>query len=196
MRISLVRHGRPAVDLKSRITGRMFEEWLRAYESAGIESSSSPPGELTRSLASCALIITSPATRAIQSAERLPISAVREICADAAEAPLPWRLNCPVPLRPAAFTVLARVLWLLGVARAEENVGGSPSCRQAGSTALCPRCALWPRRVGRARVYESFSQACAGISRLALLGRPTVWLLVVCSFRLRECVEQRVGAKG
>lgn len=100
----------------------MFDAWLRAYESAGIESSSSPPGELTRSLASCALIITSPATRAIQSAERLPISAAREICADAAEAPLPWRLNCPVPLRPATFTVLARVLWRLGIARAEENV--------------------------------------------------------------------------
>jgi len=120
-KITLIRHGRPTADFKARITGSEFAEWLRAYDRAGIDPSLPPPRALVSSLKTCALVLTSPAVRAIESAKMLGLSAPREIRSDAAEAPLPIRIFCPISVRPGSLTVLARVWWLLGVARASES---------------------------------------------------------------------------
>ena len=120
-RISLIRHGRPAANLASGITGHEFEKWLRDYDDAGIDASLPPPSALLQSLSNCALVLTSPAARAVESAAMLGLSVRQEVCADAIEAPLPTRIFWPLPTRPATLTAVARISWLLGVGRAKKN---------------------------------------------------------------------------
>jgi broad specificity phosphatase PhoE len=121
MTISLVRHGRPIADLSSRIRATAFPEWLRAYDEAGVDCSLPPPDALKKSLAGCAIVITSPARRATESAAALDLPAERKVLIDAREAPLPMRIVWPVSHRPATFTVMARILWIFGLGRAEET---------------------------------------------------------------------------
>jgi hypothetical protein len=122
VKISLVRHGRPLVDIKSRITAGQFAAWLSAYESAAVDPSFAPPTGLIAALRDCALVLTSPAPRATGSAELLKFSAPVQVCAEASEAPLPARLRWPLRMRPASFTALARIWWLLGLVEAHETV--------------------------------------------------------------------------
>jgi broad specificity phosphatase PhoE len=121
MKISLVRHGRPTANLSSRICAKGFSAWLEAYDEAGIDGSLPPPEALRQSLASCSLLVSSPARRATESANALRLVAERQIMSDAREAPLPTRFIWPFSHRPATFTVIARTLWLFGLARADED---------------------------------------------------------------------------
>ncbi len=89
--------------------------------SAGIDATLPPPDCLTSSLAACALFVSGPARRAIESAEALGAAAERRVAIDAREAPLPKRIVWPFSHRPATFVVVARILWLLGFVRAEES---------------------------------------------------------------------------
>lgn len=121
MKISLIRHGRPAVDLSTRIRAADFSAWLDAYEAAGIDPSLPPPDSLSGAFAHCGLMIASPARRAVESARLLEIDAETVTVSAAAEIPLPTRLRCPIGLRPGAWVVIARILWLLKLARARED---------------------------------------------------------------------------
>lgn len=121
MKISLIRHGRPTARKSSRIGAATFAAWLREYDEAGIDPTLPPPDRLTRSLATCSLLVTSPMRRAIESADLLGVAVERRVAVDAREVPLPGRLIWPLPHRPATFVVAARILWLLGFARAEED---------------------------------------------------------------------------
>lgn len=121
MKISLIRHGRPNADFRSRIAGHQLAEWLRRYEEAGVDPSLAPPDALRQSVAHCAVLACSPASRASSSADLLGVTAERHVLSDAAEAPLPTRFFCPLSLRPATMTVVARVLWLLQLSDATEG---------------------------------------------------------------------------
>jgi len=116
-----VRHGRPNARHTCRLRANEFPAWLRAYDEAGIDPLLPPPEALKAALATCKLLLTSPAKRATESADALALRIGRQIAIDAREAPLPTRIIWPIAHRPATFTVIARVLWLLGLARAEED---------------------------------------------------------------------------
>jgi broad specificity phosphatase PhoE len=121
MQITLVRHGRPAADLTSRIASRQFGAWLSAYELAEVDRAYPPPNEVLRAVHSCGILVCSPAARARSSAELLGLGCAERVLEDAAEAPLPTDISFPVPLNPTAFAVASRVLWRLGFARASES---------------------------------------------------------------------------
>lgn len=133
MKVSLIRHGRPAADLSTRITSRQFAAWLAAYDQAGLDPTLPPPPTLLSSLTHLPLLLTSPTRRALESAHLLanalpapltlrPASAVApEIAPDAVEAPLPTSVFWPLPSRPATLTVVARIRWLFRLAPATEN---------------------------------------------------------------------------
>lgn len=121
MKISLLRHGRPAVDLSTSIRAADFPAWLEAYEAAGIDRSLPPPAALTEALADGELVFSSPARRAIESARLLQLPTETAVLPAAAEVPLPPRLFWPTALRPGTLVVVARILWLLRLARAREN---------------------------------------------------------------------------
>lgn len=111
----------PDADLSSSIRARDFPAWLLAYDEAGIDRSLPPPDAVRRALASCRLLLTSPSRRAVESADALDPRAERRIAIDAREAPLPTKIVWPLSHRPAVFTVIARVLWVLELARAKED---------------------------------------------------------------------------
>lgn len=133
MKVTLIRHGRPAADLSTRITGRQFAAWLAAYDQAGLDHTLPPPPTLLSSLTPRPLLLTSPTRRAHESAHLLasaltaslahrPASDVApEIVPDAVEAPLPTSVFWPFPSRPATLTVVARILWHLRLASTAEN---------------------------------------------------------------------------
>ena len=121
MTITLIRHGWPAIDTKTRMIGSEFAAWLGAYDRAGIDPAVPPPRALIAALISSKRILVSPARRALESARMLDFSAQPEICRDAGEAPLPSRIICPIPLQPLTYTGIARTLWLLGWAEAIES---------------------------------------------------------------------------
>jgi hypothetical protein len=121
MKVSLIRHGRPIADQSSCIRAAVFPEWLRAYDNSGLDVLMPPPDSLKKSLASCALLLTSPARRAMESADLLGVTAKRGVAVDAREAPLPTGILWPFAHRPVTFVVVARILWLLGFARSGES---------------------------------------------------------------------------
>lgn len=125
MKVSLIRHGRPAIDLSARITGRQFNAWLVAYDQAGLDRSLPPPAALLSSLADCRLLLASPTLRATESAQCLTLALQSQLVAvptpDAAEAPLPTSVPWPFPSRPVTLIVITRILWLLRLARSAEN---------------------------------------------------------------------------
>jgi broad specificity phosphatase PhoE len=121
MRISLIRHGRPAIDYHTRISGVALDSWLHAYERAGMDVSLQPPAALKEALVDCSVIITSGARRAIDSADLLRLSARRLQLDVAHEAPLPRCVVFPVKLKPLTLTVIARSLWLFKLVAASES---------------------------------------------------------------------------
>lgn len=125
MKVSLIRHGRPAVDLSTRITGRQFAAWLVAYDQAGLDRSLPPSAALLCSLADCQLWLTSPTRRASESAHCLTLALHSQLVAaptpDAAEAPLPAKLVWPFPTRSTTLVAIARILWLLRLAPTKEE---------------------------------------------------------------------------
>jgi broad specificity phosphatase PhoE len=121
MKISLIRHGRPVIDMRSRIEGRELGRWLNAYDEAAIDPNYPPPEEVRHSIADCRRIVTSPARRAVTSAALLAPTIESQVSADAAEAPLPSRITTIVRMNPRALIVVARILWLAGLASASEG---------------------------------------------------------------------------
>ena len=121
MTISLIRHGRPAVDYRTRLSGLEFGSWLDAYEIADVDARFPPPTSLGRALCDCRLIVTSCSPRSVQSADMLGVRSRRVALEDAREAALPRRVVCLLPLRPLPLTVLARLLWVFGFLRCSES---------------------------------------------------------------------------
>jgi broad specificity phosphatase PhoE len=121
MKISLVRHGRPQVDFRTRISGGSFGAWLDGYDKAALDAAFRPPPELREILADCGCVITSRAPRAVLSADMLGIGAKRVVFDEACEASVPRRIFCPFRVRPLTLTVLARTLWLLGLGPSSES---------------------------------------------------------------------------
>jgi broad specificity phosphatase PhoE len=121
MTISLIRNGRPMVDYRTRISGTAFAAWLDAYDAADVDASLPPSRELREAVSNCGLVVTSNQRRSTQSADLLGLSARRIVIEDAAEAPLPRGSFSPLPMKPLALTVVARILWNLGIAGAAES---------------------------------------------------------------------------
>lgn len=150
MQLTLIRHGKPAADLSTRITRRHFAAWLAAYDQAGLDPALPPPADLAPALAHCRRLFTSPTRRASESARVLSLatSLTPEILPAAVEAPLPTSVPWPFPCRPATLTVVARLFWLLRLAEAPESRHATyervrqlaahltASARDAGSIAL------------------------------------------------------------
>jgi len=121
MTISLVRHGRPAADLVTRIAGRDFAGWLDAYDAAGIDRSLPPPASLREVLSGVAPLFCSPTLRAVESANLLAAGLTPTPLPAAREVPLPRQVFCPLRVPPVWLTVLARILWNCRFARAAET---------------------------------------------------------------------------
>ncbi|MFA7951906.1 histidine phosphatase family protein [Klebsiella oxytoca] len=119
MKIVLVRHGKPNVDMKTRVSpGEMFS-WIQTYDDSKVNESCPTP--LLDSISvDDFLIVSSPLPRALAS---LDIIGVEPAMIDSVfhEAHLPM-LNISRPkLSPLTNVFLLRVLWLMGYDKDVES---------------------------------------------------------------------------
>jgi broad specificity phosphatase PhoE len=114
LRIILVRHGRPAISTSHRTTHREFRDYIDAYEAAGLDPESVPPGELQDLVKELDAVYTSGKPRAQDSAKRLAPNA--ELIADPlfVEAPLASPRIPLLRMKVPTWAVMARILWHAG----------------------------------------------------------------------------------
>src|ERR1700722_5472193 len=111
LRIILIRHGQPDIEVAPRASHREFRLYIDAYEEAGLNPNSAPPEELQDLLAELTAVFTSGRPRAHYSARALAPNA--ELIADPlfAEAPL---ASPPIPLlkmKVPKWAGVSRILW-------------------------------------------------------------------------------------
>ncbi len=121
LRIILIRHGRPDIEVSPRTSHAGFRSYIDAYEEAGLDPGSAPPDELQDLVSELSAVFTSGRKRAQDSARALAPNA--ELIADPlfAEAPL---ASPPIPLlrmKVPKWAVVARVLWHAGYHPEIEN---------------------------------------------------------------------------
>jgi broad specificity phosphatase PhoE len=121
LRIILVRHGKPAIEIAPRTSHHGFRRYIDDYEEAGLDPKSAPPEEvldLVKGLNAC---YTSQSPRAQDSARTLLPEA--EMIADPlfSEAPLAAPKIPLLKMKVPVWAVMARLLWHAGYHPEIEN---------------------------------------------------------------------------
>ena len=123
MRVILLRHGMPAPQSSSWITGRELGSWIRSFDLSGIRQPAEIP-RAVRDLASTVdCMLSSDLPRSVQSAAALrPSGQYYLVKPELREAPLPQTLGIPIRALAAWWIVIARFVWWLNLRDAEESV--------------------------------------------------------------------------
>ncbi len=121
LRIILIRHGRPAIELSPRTSHAGFRTYIDAYEEAGLDPESLPPIELRDLVRELSEVFTSARPRASESAAVLAPHAELIVDPLFAEAPLAAPKIPLVKMTVQKWAVVARVLWHAGFHPGIEN---------------------------------------------------------------------------
>ena len=113
-RIVIIRHGKPALSRKVKLTWRGYRDWWKKYDEGGLAAEQNIPEELKELAAKADLVISSPLPRAMETAELLIGRKPDLIDEDLVEAALPSPKLGPLKFRPKTWGVLARVVWFVG----------------------------------------------------------------------------------
>jgi len=123
VKIVLVRHGPPAAGPRGTwpaISGREIGAFVRKYNLLGT-AATAPPPQVSALAASCSCIMSSNLPRAIESAQLIARSQPIQIDAELREAALPETIGLSIRLPVAAWTTVARIVWWLNWASADES---------------------------------------------------------------------------
>lgn len=122
MEIVLLRHGKPQIQRRRRLSAAELPTWVDAYNAAGLDCEHPPPGSTRNLLAQRPFVVCSDLPRSRESAEALGVTSVdacestfREINMPSADWPFP-RLSL------TAWEGLFWFLWLLGYSTNTESV--------------------------------------------------------------------------
>ncbi|MGF1908302.1 histidine phosphatase family protein [Vibrio kasasachensis] len=119
MKITLVRHGKPAASSNERVTSSGFAKWVRAYNLSYIEETSLPPDQLAKQLMGH-YIFSSDLNRAHHSAQLCLGKQPDAIMSELREMDIP-RFRWPLTMSINKWLVLSRVCWLLGFSAKSES---------------------------------------------------------------------------
>ena len=121
MQIILMRHGRPVIDARQRLSARGFGTWVGHYNAATIDPASQPPAEAIAQARQAAYVLCSTLPRSLTSAAALGIESPHGRDAAFRELEIPnadWRF----PVLPVGlWAVLFRLSWALGYHRHAES---------------------------------------------------------------------------
>ena len=139
MRIILIRHGRPAIELAPRTSHGEFRTYIDDYEAAGLDPESVPPEELQDLVRELGVVFTSGRPRATESAKALAPNA--ELLADPlfAEAPLASPRIPLLRMKVPTWAVVARILWHAGYHPEIEDYRRAKSRASAAADILMSR---------------------------------------------------------
>lgn len=119
--IILVRHGKPALSRKVRLTWREFRDWWIRYDEGGIKPGQTPPKKVAQWAQDADLILSSPLRRAVESAELAAGRAPDMTLPGLVEAALPSPPLGALKLRPKSWGTVARILWYVGYSDGMES---------------------------------------------------------------------------
>ncbi len=112
--IIIVRHGKPALSRKVRLTWQGYREWWQKYDAGGLGSKQKNPAKLRALAKQADLLISSPLRRAVETAELLRGKAPDLIDENLIEAALPSPHLGPIKLRPKTWGTFSRIAWYVG----------------------------------------------------------------------------------
>jgi broad specificity phosphatase PhoE len=132
MRITLLRHGKPAFDLKGNVRAKDLGTIARSYDLSGIAGP--PPRETVAALQGNHLIVCSHLVRSVESAQALGFSKIHVKDPLFCETAMPhFRSGC-VSLPVSVWIVVLRILWLFGFSRNGESlINARMRARQAAA---------------------------------------------------------------
>jgi broad specificity phosphatase PhoE len=122
LRIILVRHGKPQIDDREKITGWQFADWVRRYDDASLDRSCPPPEALLRIVDSANYIMTSSLKRSVESAQAIAPKAKHHIFLQAREARLPIFKSINFVLPARVWINLTGFAWFLGWSDRAESL--------------------------------------------------------------------------
>ena len=139
LRVILVRHGKPAIATNPRTSHHGFRRYIDAYQDAGLDPQSAPPGELLDLVKGLSAVFTSGSPRARDSARTLLPEA--EIIADPlfAEAPLAAPRIPLLKMKVPIWAVMARIMWHAGYHPEIENYRRAKARAAAAANILLKR---------------------------------------------------------
>jgi broad specificity phosphatase PhoE len=120
-RITLARHGRPVLDLRTRIPGHGLAAWLAAEREAPLDPSSRPGVDLERLARNARHLIASPLRRSRDSALLLAPASALAIEDEIREAALPSAFRSSWHLPPNLWAGVARMAWFCGWSAGVES---------------------------------------------------------------------------
>ncbi|MGJ8559017.1 MAG: histidine phosphatase family protein [Litorimonas sp.] len=119
--IILVRHGKPALSRKVRLTWREFRDWWIRYDEGGIKPGQTPPKKVVQWAQDADIILSSPLRRAVESVELAAGRAPDMTLPGLVEAALPSPPLGLLKLRPKSWGTVARILWYMGYSDGMES---------------------------------------------------------------------------
>jgi broad specificity phosphatase PhoE len=119
--IILVRHGKPALSRKVRLTWREFRDWWVRYDEGGIKPGQKPPKKVIQWAHKADFVVSSSLRRSIESAELAAGRAPDRELPGLVEAALPSPPLGPLKLRPKSWGTVARILWYVGYSDGMES---------------------------------------------------------------------------
>lgn len=133
--IILVRHGKPALSRKVKLTAREYREWWGQYDLGGLAAEQKVPKKVKKWALKADVIYSSSLRRAVESVR---VAAGREpdiITDDLREAALP---SPPIPfkLRPKSWGTWSRIVWYWGWPDGMESHGEARKRANAVATTL------------------------------------------------------------
>ncbi len=131
----LVRHGKPALSRKVRLTGPGFRDWWVRYDAGGLKAPQRAPKRVIYWATEADVVVSSPLPRALESAELAAGRAPDALLPDLVEAALPSPNLGPLKFRPKSWGTIARIIWWLGYSdgmesRAEARARAEAACDQ------------------------------------------------------------------
>jgi len=120
--IIIVRHGKPALSRKVRLTWQGYRDWWQQYDAGGLASEQKMPQKLVDYATQADLVISSPLRRAVETAQRLRGGRLPDMTdPDLIEAALPSPHLGPIKFRPKTWGTFSRIIWYVGWADGLET---------------------------------------------------------------------------
>lgn len=120
MRITLLRHGRPAFELKGSVRAKELGAIAKSYDLSGIVDA--PPSETVGVIQGDPVVVCSHLTRSIESAKALGFTEIHVKEALFCETAIPHFGSGSVSLPVGVWIVVLRFLWLFGFSRNGESL--------------------------------------------------------------------------
>lgn len=123
MRITLLRHGRPAFELEGNVQAKDLAEIAKSYDLSGIADI--PPRETVEAIQRDHFVVCSHLARSIESAKALGFSEIHVRDPLFCETAIPHFGSGCVSLPVSVWIVVLRILWLFGFSRNGESLANA-----------------------------------------------------------------------